>query len=143
MVMFDNQKLKAKIKSSAMNCILELQKFIPEYMYKRAVLFTQRTTQLYSTISISPITVEQFVNYMEAVNIINNQFEDLGNMSQEVTAMALLMDELRIKIIDKHKQKFQECNQSVSNLRKKVDDAMANYDQNLNKFRKDMERMIP
>ena len=112
-------------------------------MYKRAVLFTQRTTQLYSTISISPITVEQFVNYMEAVNIINNQFEDLGNMSQEVTAMALLMDELRIKIIDKHKQKFQECNQSVSNLRKKVDDAMANYDQNLNKFRKDMERMIP
>ncbi|CAK92427.1 unnamed protein product (macronuclear) [Paramecium tetraurelia] len=143
MILFDNQKLKAKIKSSAMNCIQELQKFIPEYIYKKAVLFTQKTTQLYSTIAISPITVEQFVNYMEAVNVINNQFEDLSNVSQEVTAMALLMDELRIKIQDKHKQKFAECNQQVSQLRKKVDDAMANYDQNLNKFRKDMERMIP
>ncbi|CAD8076520.1 unnamed protein product [Paramecium sonneborni] len=143
MILFDNHKLKAKIKSSAMNCILELYRFIPDYMYKKAILFTNKTAQLYSTIAVSPITVEQFVNYMEAVNVINNQFEDLSNASQEVTSMALLMDELKIKIQDQHKQKFGECIQQVNQLRKKVDDAMVNYDQNLNKFRKDMERMIP
>ena len=58
MILFDNQKLKNKIKGSAMNCILELQKFIPDYIYKKAVEFTQRTSQLYSTIAIAPITVE-------------------------------------------------------------------------------------
>ncbi|CAK72703.1 unnamed protein product (macronuclear) [Paramecium tetraurelia] len=142
-ILFDNHKLKAKIKCSAMHCIVELQRFIPDYMYKKAILFTKKTAQLYSTIAISPITVEQFVNYMDAVNVINNQFEDLSNTSQEVTSMALLMDELKIKIQDVHKQKFAECIQQVSQLRKKVDDAMVNYDQNLNKFRKDMERMIP
>lgn len=41
-------------------------------MYKKAILFTKKTAQLYSTIAISPITVEQFVNYMDAVNVINN-----------------------------------------------------------------------
>lgn len=80
---------------------------------------------------------------MDAVNVINNQFEDLSNESQEITAVAMLMDELKIKINDRYKQKYAECNSQVSVLRKKVDDAMASYDQNLNKFRKDMERMIP
>lgn len=41
-----------------MNCIVELQRFIPDYMYKKAILFTKKTAQLYSTIAITPITVE-------------------------------------------------------------------------------------
>jgi dynein heavy chain len=57
--------------------------------------------------------------------------------------MGLLIDELKIKISERYKAKFQECNSLVGSLRKKIDDAMANYDQNLNRFRKDMEKMVP
>ncbi|CAD8082077.1 unnamed protein product [Paramecium sonneborni] len=71
MIMFGNQKLKAMIKSIVMNCIQELQN---SYLNICSIQLQQYH-----------ITVEQFVNYIEVVNVINNQFQDLSNISQEVT----------------------------------------------------------
>lgn len=80
---------------------------------------------------------------MDNVNTVNQHLDSLGTTSGEITAMALLIEELRIKVSEKYKQKYQDVNVQVGTLRKKVDDAMASYDQNLNRFRKDMEKMVP
>jgi dynein heavy chain len=92
---------------------------------------------------VLPSTVDQFVVYMDNVNKVSLQMEPLGNTSQEITAMSLLIEELKIRIPEKYKSKFSEVNSQVGTLRKKVEDAMASYDQNLNRFRKDMEKMMP
>jgi hypothetical protein len=42
--------------------------------------------------------------------------------------MSLLLDELKIKIPERYKAKFQDVGYQMLTLRKKVDDAMANYD---------------
>lgn len=52
----------------------------------------------------------------------------MGNTGSDITAMALLIEELKIKIPEKYRSKFQEVNQQVGTLRKKVEDAMASYD---------------
>ena len=54
---------------------------------------------------MQPTTVDQFVLYMDNVNTINQQLDTLGTASAEITAMALLLAERRIKVSEKYKQK--------------------------------------
>jgi dynein heavy chain len=43
---------------------------------------------------------------MDSVNSVSNHLDDLGNSSQEITAMTLLIEELKIKISEKYRAKF-------------------------------------
>jgi len=40
---------------------------------------------------------------MENVNIVNQQLENMGNIGSDITAMSLLIEELKIKIPEKYR----------------------------------------
>lgn len=103
MLLFDVSLLKEKIKGSAATCCQELYRFMPEYVYETAKKFTQKLSAMHQTISILPTTVDQFVTYMENVNSISSKLEDISNVSQEVTAMSLLIEELKIKLSERYR----------------------------------------
>ena len=56
--MFDNTKLKEKIKNCSNKCLQELLKFMPELLYKKSAKFSKRLVELNQKIAINPINVK-------------------------------------------------------------------------------------
>ena len=80
-ILFDNISLKERIVNSPSKCLFELFSLMPKLNLKRATDFVERVSELYTKISIPPITVEQFVTYTEDVNEIANQLDHLAGLS--------------------------------------------------------------
>ena len=53
------------------------------------------------------------------------------------------MTEFKIKVPENYRQKVQESNVSIQTLRKKAEEALAQYDQNLTKCSKKLEKQVP
>ena len=53
--------------------------------------------------------------------------------------MVNLMEEQKISTIERYKSKSKEVSQGIQSLKEKIDEFYAGYDQNLNKFKRELE----
>ena len=72
--------------------------------------------------------MEYFVIYCESVNKSNDLLSDLSFQIQDVNGLLSLILEFKIKIPENYKQKVAEANASITSLRKKTEEAQAQYD---------------
>lgn len=86
--------------------------------------------------------VEYFVIYCESVNKSNDLLSDLSFQIQDVNGLLSLILEFKIKIPENYKQKVAEANASITSLRKKTEEAQAQYDQNLTKCSRKLEKQV-
>lgn len=105
-VMFDALKLKERIKNSAAICSAELYSFMPEYNFMRASDLVTKAMSLHSLVAVLPGSVEKFVEYMENITLVSSHIDGLGTCSSEITAMSLLLEELKIKIPERQRSKY-------------------------------------
>jgi len=87
--------------------------------------------------------VEYFVVYCENVARANGLLDELAENLEDLNDLSQLIADFKIKVTETHKQKVFEANNNMGQLKKKLEDAASNYDQNLAKSAKKMEKMIP
>ena len=87
--------------------------------------------------------VEYFVQYNEYVNQATDLLSDLSFQIQDINGLLSLLTEFKIKIPENYRQKVQESNASIQTLRKKAEEAQAQFDQNLTKCSKKLEKQVP
>jgi dynein heavy chain, axonemal len=146
--LFDNQALKDKIKSCATVCLTELQRLMPELIYKKANAFLAKMSDMSNRLSFTVTEtsnqfVEQFVVYMENVNKIGGELDDHTADNSEIGALLYLILEFKLKISESYKNKVSEANSQIIAIRKKVEEANAAYDQNLTKCKRRLDKMVP
>lgn len=77
---------------------------------------------------ITPTSVEQFVDFSNKVNYISNHMEELTSRFGDITASNLLIEEFKIRCPEGMKASVTKCNSELGILRKKIEEAFANYD---------------
>ncbi len=76
--------------------------------------------------------------YIKDVTRVSSALDSLNNVARELIQLVAMMEELRLSNIEKQKIKVKEVVAGVNALRTRVDEANVNYDQNLNKSRKEL-----
>lgn len=126
-------KLKDQIKNCAQNCLADIYAQLPVILHFKSQQFLMITTDLNQklnwTISDNASNfVEYFVQYNEYVNKSYELLQDLSFQIQDINGLLALIQEFKIKIPENYKHKVQEANQSITSLRKKTEEAQAQYD---------------
>ena len=146
--LFDNLALKDLIKSSALVCLNELTRLMPELVFRKAKAFVDTMNELNAKLTWTPsespmVFVEQFVTFTENVTQIAQKVEEFTSTNSEVGSLLFLILDEKIKIPEAHKGKVQEASSQIAALRKKIEEANASYDQNLTKCKRKLEKYIP
>ncbi|EGR31243.1 hypothetical protein IMG5_115030 [Ichthyophthirius multifiliis] len=94
-------------------------------------------------IAIAPVNVDQFIQHNENVNTIANKLEEMTSENSEIQELFFLLEEFKIKLPEMYKVKVKEAATQIQTLRQKIQDAQDLAEQNLKKFQKQLDSMVP
>ena len=134
--------LKNKIINCANSCLQNLCKLMPELNYIRALKLLEIVTILNFKLANQPGNVDDFVTFQESVNEALGKKEDIDNRYNEIFYTSQLMEQTKIKVVDQQKSKCFDALNQVKTLEKRLKAADEALNSNMNRFRKELERLI-
>lgn len=138
LIYLNYSKLRDRIVNAPAESLSLILSELPALMLSKANELEEKIAEHSNELSEYPNNVEKFVKCMESANRTSAHLEDFNSQSHELIQLFGLMEEQKIPYLDRYKGKSKETFQGVQKLKAKVDEFYANYDQNLNKFKKDL-----
>lgn len=142
LVLLDFTELRLRMRSAPALSRARLLELLPGLITSKSNSLCSQIKQFSSALSNPPLSVKTFVKYTKDVNRVSSCLEELSGSSGELIQLVSMMEELRLSNIEKYRLKVREASSGVADLRIKVDEANANYDQNLSKFKKELEHNV-
>ena len=91
----------------------------------------------------SSFFVEYFVNYQGHVAYALNLIEEKQTELEDLNGLLLLIRDYRIKFNETLKTQIVQANNIMASIKKKIEEASVQYDQNLSKSAKKIEKFEP
>lgn len=139
----EKSELRAKIVDCASVCREKLEQLLPRVNCERAEDLIKQIQIINESIKVFPDNVDDFVKFMKNLAYASAQRENLSAKYNAISQTKDLIDEFHLKIKDeRYKSKPMEALQEYKKILEKITTSDDSMNQNLNKFRKDLEREV-
>ena len=86
-----------------MKCWEKIRDFIPRFQYEKLDYLCEILKVEYAKVQRVPKTIDQFVQVMSDLKIVSERFDELTSLFQEIEQYNILIDEHKIKVVEKNK----------------------------------------
>ncbi|KRX01504.1 P-loop containing nucleoside triphosphate hydrolase [Pseudocohnilembus persalinus] len=127
----------------AQKSIQKMQSALPNITFERAQKFSDEVLNHYRKISFNPQNLQEFVQFLDNFKQIEDAMDNLLLNSSSIQSLLFLCQQQRIMISEYQKTEISKCQNQMSNLKKRIDEIMVNQENNMEKFRRELEKIIP